>query len=139
MDTVKSLVRMAEYKPDLMERIEKRQPNSYIALLYYDTEMFRRSSKNRRKLETQSDNKDYKKMICELLSNIDANFDTPAKREIAKSYKNIVLRLQNMDVSDKNYKILYEGLKSGDMKKRVLRAVFNNIYGDYAKKTRGVK
>lgn len=139
IDTVKSLVRMAEYKPDLMERIERRQPNSYIALLYWDTEMFRRSSKNRRKLEkTEPDNKDYKKMICELLSNIDANFDTPAKRKIAKEYKKVVLKLQSYDVSNKQYKKLYEALKSNDMKKRALRAAINNIYGDYAKKTRGV-
>lgn len=42
---------MNEYYPDLMERIIRREPNAYLAALYWDSEMFGRSSKNRRAIE----------------------------------------------------------------------------------------
>ena len=42
IDTAKSLVKMNEYYPDLMERIIRREPNAYLAALYWDSEMFGR-------------------------------------------------------------------------------------------------
>lgn len=39
IDTAKSLVKMNEYYPDLMERIVRREPNAYLAALYWDSKM----------------------------------------------------------------------------------------------------
>ena len=36
VDTARSLVKMNEYYPDLMERIIRREPNAYLAALYWD-------------------------------------------------------------------------------------------------------
>ena len=43
IDTARSLVKMEEYEPGLMDRITRREPNAYLAALYWDTEMFRGS------------------------------------------------------------------------------------------------
>ena len=40
VDTARSLVKMNEYYPDLMERVTRREPNAYLAALYWDSEMF---------------------------------------------------------------------------------------------------
>lgn len=34
VDTARSLVKMNEYYPDLMERVTRREPNAYLAALY---------------------------------------------------------------------------------------------------------
>lgn len=47
IDTVRQLVRMCEYYPELFDKICKREPNAYMALLYYDTELFRHSKKEK--------------------------------------------------------------------------------------------
>ena len=67
IDTAKSLVKMNEYYPDLMERIIRREPNAYLAALYWDSEMFHRTTKKRRELEGE-DKKDYRA----LLKNVEA-------------------------------------------------------------------
>ena len=56
-DTAGCLVRMNEYYPDLMERVIRREPNAYLAALYWDSEMFGRTTRTRQKLEGE-DNKD---------------------------------------------------------------------------------
>lgn len=38
VDTARSLVKMNEYYPDLMERVIRREPNAYLAALYWDSE-----------------------------------------------------------------------------------------------------
>ena len=50
-DTAGCLVRMNEYYPDLMERVIRREPNAYLAALYWDSEMFGRTTRTRQKLE----------------------------------------------------------------------------------------
>jgi predicted phosphoadenosine phosphosulfate sulfurtransferase len=45
VDTAGSLVKLQEYVPDLMERITIREPNAYLAALYWESEMFRRAKK----------------------------------------------------------------------------------------------
>ena len=51
VDTARSLVKMNEYYPDLMERIVRREPNAYLAALYWDSEMFGRSTVARKQNE----------------------------------------------------------------------------------------
>ncbi len=44
---------VAETDNELWERISKREPNAYLVLLYWDSEMFRRSTSKRRELEEE--------------------------------------------------------------------------------------
>lgn len=48
VDTARSLVKMNEYYPDLMERVIRREPNAYLAALYWDSRMFGRNSRKRK-------------------------------------------------------------------------------------------
>ena len=54
VDTARSLVKMNEYYPDLMERVIRREPNAYLAALYWDSEMFGRNSASRRANEAEA-------------------------------------------------------------------------------------
>ena len=51
VDTVPVLVHLAEYDHALMERVLRREPNAYLAMLYWDSEMFHRTTRKRRELE----------------------------------------------------------------------------------------
>ena len=131
IDTAKCLVKMAEFKPDLMNRVTKREPNAYLASLYYDSEMFRRSSPNRRKIEKEKDNKDYKRMVIQLLSDINGNFDTELQRKVAHKYKYSMMKAIQYNSSQSVFKKMYEGLVAGDPKLRTHRAVNNMIFHEY--------
>lgn len=137
VDTARSLVKMNEYYPDLMERIIRREPNAYLAALYWDSEMFGRSSRKRRTMEDGAKEKDYKKELIYMFSNMDVFFDTPHKRHIAERYRNFFLQVSAI-AKQEDFKHIYEGLISGDPKMRTFRALYHRIYGKYiseAKKT----
>ena len=59
VDTAKSLVKMNEYYPELMERIVHREPNAYLAALYWDSEMFGRNTFVRKKNEKRKVNAEW--------------------------------------------------------------------------------
>lgn len=133
-DTAGVLVRMNEYYPDLMERVVRREPNAYLAALYWDSEMFGRSTAKRRRLESAEPERDYRAELIKLFSDIPGNFPSPHHRSIAEDYKKLFLRVHGV-TNQKNFKRMYEGLISGDPKKRTLRALFTNIFADYAKES----
>lgn len=134
VDTARSLVKMNEYYPDLMERIIRREPNAYLAALYWDSEMFGRSTKQRRSMET-GERKDYRKELLKLFRNMDLYFDTPHKRKIADHYRNFHMMVAAI-ATEEDYKNIYEGLISGDPKLRTYRALFNRVYGRYVDKAK---
>ena len=137
VDTAKSLVRMNEYYPDLMERVIRREPNAYLAALYWDSEMFGRSSKKRKEMESNAPPKDYRAELLKLFGDIDAYFTTPHKKRVAERYRNFFLCASAI-VDQKDCKAIYEGLISGDPKLRAFRALYQRVYGKYisnAKKT----
>lgn len=141
IDTAKSLVKMNEYYPDLMERIVRREPNAYLAALYWDSEMFGRSTKARKESEKGENEKDYKAILLGLFSDMDGNFPTKHKKYVAEKYRNFFMRVSAI-ASNKDFKNIYEGLISGDPKFRTYRALFQQIYGRYvdeAKKKEGMK
>lgn len=121
IDTVGSLVKMNEYYPNLMEKICAREENAYLVALYWDSEMFGRTTKTRREIE---DKKDYKKLCHELLRNPGSRFDTESKRKLFYEYKNLFLRWE-YTFDDKLYKRFYESILAGDPKKRSYRGIFN--------------
>lgn len=130
IDTAKSLVSMNEYYPDLMERIVKREPNAYLASLYWDSEMFGRSTTTRKQNEQKNSEKDYKAALLELFSDMDGNFQTKHKRYIADRYRNFFMSISAI-ADNKDYKYIYEGLISGDPKLRTYRALYQRVYGRY--------
>lgn len=140
IDTAKSLVQMNEYYPDLMERIVRREPNAYLAALYWDSEMFGRSTTARKQNEKGKVEKDYKAALLELFSDMNGNFQTKHKRYVAERYRNFFLSVSAI-ADNKDYKEIYEGIVSGDPKLRTYRALYQRIYGRYiteAKKKEGL-
>ena len=73
---------MNEYYPDLMERVIRREPNAYLAALYWDSEMFGRSSRKRKESEQGQEQKDYKQELINLFDHMEI-FDTPHKPVIS--------------------------------------------------------
>ena len=141
IDTARSLVKMNEYYPDLMERVIKREPNAYLAALYWDSEMFGRSSTTRRNAEKGEPKKDYKAELIEMFNNMDVYFTTPHKLYVAKRYRNFFVAITAI-ATEKDYKAIYDGLISGDPKFRSFRALYQRIYGRYiteAKKEEKIK
>lgn len=130
VDTARSLVKMNEYYPDLMEKIIRREPNAYLAALYWDSEMFGRSSRKRKEIERNQEQKDYKQELITMFNNMDLYFDTPHKRRTAERYRNFFLQVSAV-ASGEDFRHIYEGLISGDPKMRTFRALYHRIYGKY--------
>lgn len=130
VDTAKSLVKMNEYYPNLMERVIRREPNAYLAALYWDSEMFGRSSTNRRAIEKEQAERNYKEELIVLFTNMDTHFTTKHKRYVADKYRNFFLSVSAIS-DNKDCKAIYEGLISGDPKLRSYRALYQRIYGKY--------
>ena len=130
---------MNEYYPDLMEKVIRREPNAYLAALYWDSEMFGRSTATRKQNEKGNVEKNYKAALLKLFSDMDGNFQTEHKRYVANKYRNFFMKV-SVIVDNKDCKAIYEGLISGDPKLRTFRALYQRIYGKYiteAKKKEG--
>lgn len=130
IDTARSLVKMNEYYPNLMECIIRREPNAYLAALYWDSEMFGRSSKTRKQLEGTEKQVDYKAKLLVLFNDMDTYFPTKHKRYVAERYRNFFLQVSSF-ATNKDYQHIYEGLISGDPKQRTFRALYKRIYTRY--------
>ena len=128
VDTAKSLVKMNEYYPDLMDRIIRREPNAYLAALYWDSEMFRHSSKKRRELEEK---KDYKSEVFRMLESPLKNFKTKGGLINARNINQLLVKY-GLIINDKTYKKIYDCLVGGDPKQRTLRAIITGINMDYS-------
>ena len=128
VDTAKSLVKMNEYYPNLMDRIIRREPNAYLAALYWDSEMFRHSSKKRRELE---DKRDYKAEVFNMLGNPLKYFQTKGGLTNAKKIIQLLVKYGPI-VKDKVYKTIYDCLIGGDPKQRTLRAIITTINMNYS-------
>jgi len=129
VDTARSLVKMNEYYPDLMERVIRREPNAYLAALYWDSEMFGRTSRKRRRLETERD-RDYKAELIEVFKNPERYFPNEHHRYVASRYQRFFMNVSKV-ATNADYKMIYEGLMSGDPKLRTYLALYTRIYGKY--------
>ena len=132
IDTARSLVKMNEYYPDLMERIIEREPNAYLAALYWDSEMFGRNSRTRRELEGKQVDRDYKQELIDIFNHPDRYFETDHQKMVAERYRKLFMKV-SLFADNKDYKQMYEGLMSGDPKLRTQRALYQNIYTKYIK------
>ena len=132
IDTMKSLVQMCEFYPNLFDKIIKREPNAYMAALYYDTELFRRKKAKTKEEKEKDENTDWKKKTLDLLNNEDF-FTTDSAKKNRKRIKNIILQFNNK-IDNKIYKQLYNCLVAGDPKARTLRGIQMAIMTSNAKK-----
>ncbi len=130
IDTAKTLVQMNEYYPDLMERVIRREPNAYLAALYWDSEMFGRRTRARRQNEGEEITKDYKALLAEMFSDMPRYFNTPHKLKVARTYRGLFLKV-GLFATPKDYQLMYEALQKGDPKLRSFRALYQIIYSRY--------
>ena len=123
IDTCRNLVNMCEYYPDLFDKICRREPNAYMAMLYFDTEMFRRAK--RAPDDKKSEDVNYRETVLRIMRrpqdyNVDPNGNSYAW------IKKLLLRFAHeFDVA--SWKQAYEILVAGDPKLRTFRALFVNL------------
>lgn len=120
---------VAETDHDLWKRIERREPNAYLALLYWDSEMFRRSTEKRQELEADTNQKDYRRLLEQLLFTPN-DLIPPDTRQGLKHWRTLYKKTFGI-ATNEHYRRMYEALLYGDPKKRVLRIMWNNIFRDY--------
>ena len=130
-DTASCLVRMNEYYPDLMERVIRREPNAYLAALYWDSEMFGRSTHTRKETESKKDI-DYKaELIDMLLKNPGKHFHTEHQKYVAKRYRQMLIKVDGL-ARPRDYRKMYDALVAGDPKLRTMRAIYQDIFCAFA-------
>lgn len=135
IDTARSLVKMDEYEPGLMDKIIAREPNAYLAALYWDTELFRGSggsgeagtgsTTDEHGVVTQNGPRDWKADVMARLESPEqkATKEGLRLRRLMRSW--IVRRGQYMQARD--WKAAYNILVGGDPKNRSLRALISNV------------
>ena len=131
---------VAETDHDLWSRIQRREPNAYLVLLYWDSEMFRRSSRKRKELESGEKKKDYCALCKDILFLHPENYNIP-KDTVAHigAWRTLFMKTYGI-AKPLHYKRMYEGLLYGDPKNRVLRILWSTIYTEYNTSTKkGVK
>lgn len=122
---------VSQNDPELWAKIERREPNAYLAMLYWDSEMFGRSTRKRREMEADQEQKDYRALVKEMLFEHPENyFNNAESMDVAMKYKAFYIKSDYM-MTDKVLKKIYEALVYGDPKQRTLRALYTTAYVDY--------
>lgn len=119
IDTASSLVQMCEFYPDLFEKICKREPNAYIAMLYFDTELFRRGKS--KKAKTGEEEEDWKARLTEILKET-WRFDSPSGQQLLGHINRLLIKYSTT-ITQKDYKDFCNIAIAGDPKRRSLRAL----------------
>lgn len=136
IDTCASLVNMFEVYPDLWEHVVKREPNAYLVRLYWDTEMFHRSTRKRKKLEgdsTDEDKKDYRAMFVDVINHPEKYFKNKHAIDLCRNcYRHFYIKNCEI-ITDDDCRKLYEAVLAGDTKGRTIRAIKSGVYGRYLK------
>ncbi len=129
IDTIRSLVNMCEFYPGLFDKICKREPNAYMAMLYYDTELFRRQKKN--KQAKKDEEVDYKEKFFGMMKE-EWRFDNKSMQYVKKRINRILIKYGPF-LNQKHYKELCNIVIGGDPKGRSIRALDLRLYMDVAK------
>lgn len=145
VDTVKVLVKLAEHDPDLMERVTRREPNAYLASLYFDSEMFRRGSaeptvshhQKTRNAEAEARGEEpvlstWKDTALTELAKPEFKHyrkgeTATSKQKLARVLRNLIKRTGGV-MSEAAWHDLYKILVSGDPKLRATRSLYNKAY-----------
>lgn len=137
IDTAKSLVPLGEFDPDLMDRISRREPNAYLAALYWDSEMFRGSGRAEAARERNGDGTirdaaaDPKQKVYELLADPERK-RYPEKVRINREVRRILFRWGHY-LDDPSWRRIGDVLQAGDPKRRTVRAIIQKALGNMAK------
>ena len=117
------LVHLAETDPDLWDRVQRREPNAYLALLYWDSEMFNKRTRKRKEIEAEEAPKDYKAMVEDLLfKNTDRYKIVGETKQRLPWWRNLYMRTESY-ISQETCKKMYEGIIFGDPKRRLERTI----------------
>ena len=123
---------IAETDPELWRQVEKREPNAYLTLLYWDSEMFKRSTRKRRQLEGSEPLKDYKAECKKMLFEENAKyFAIPSTRKVWSAYRTFYIKNSAVMTND-NFRVMHDAMLAGDPKLRSLRALYTTVYKQYA-------
>ena len=127
LDSCAVLSKLYEYRPQLAEAVLRREPNAYLAQMYWDSEMFHRSTRRRRQLEdNQNDQKDYKALTLDMCKHPERYTANAHKMKTINSYKKTILKYCGQ-LTEKQWRSMYEALVAGDPKLRTLRAITTSI------------
>ena len=130
-ESIAGLRFVAETDPKLWAQIEKREPNAYLTLLYWDSEMFKRSTRKRRELEGEV-KKDYRALLeTMLLKEPEKYFTNPSTQHTAEQYRKFYVR-NSIFMQEGHFRRMHDALIAGDPKLRSLRALYSQVFGDYA-------
>lgn len=133
--TTQGLRWIAEVQPELWERIERRMPNAYLVLLYWESDMFARNSAKRKELEKDIEPQavDWRDKCMDLLfrntANYAINHDTLAK---IGDWRHLFLKIDGK-AKPRHYKKMYETILYGDPKGRDRRSLIISVFTDFAK------
>ncbi len=120
IDTARGLVRLFEFYPGLYERILQREPNAYLAMYYWDSEMFRRKTQKRTELEGEK-RLDYKMEVMRMLP--EWSQKDPSKAKQGRS----LIAFYGHFCSAKVWERLYGAIVAGDPKGRTFRAIYSTF------------
>ncbi len=123
VDTATSLVQMCEFYPNLFDKICKREPNAYMAMLYFDTEFFRHKKSASKKEEEKID---YKQKLFEALKE-EWRFTHPTQKKNKRSIERLLI-LYGPILNDYIYKQMYNSIIGGDPKMRAYRRIQMEIF-----------
>lgn len=133
LDSCAVLSKLYEYRPELAEAVLRREPNAYLVQMYWDSEMFKRTTKRRKKLE-EGEQKDYKALSLAILSDFEKKVTNEHKLKVLRRYRAMVLKHCG-HIEDSTWKRIHGALVVGDPKFRTLRAIETQIGVDrYARK-----
>jgi predicted phosphoadenosine phosphosulfate sulfurtransferase len=122
IDSSFSLVRMFELYPGLFEKVINREPNAYLALYYWDSEMFGRRTRRRKELEEGNEPADPEKEFWKIFPYID-------NKVLFKTIKGIILQYKPFFTKE-SWRILHKAALVGDPKFRTVRTVFSTFKYD---------
>ena len=120
IDTASSLVQMCEFYPELFDKICKREPNAYMAMLYFDSEMFRRNKEKKQKTDKEV-KVDHKARLMEMMKE-SWRFESKSMKMVHTHISRLLLKY-GPTIREAEYKDLCQVVIAGDPKRRSLRAI----------------
>ncbi|MBP5240149.1 MAG: hypothetical protein J6Z15_06165, partial [Oscillospiraceae bacterium] len=95
------------------------------------SEWYKRNSRTRRKNEAGA-RKDYKELTRKMLfEDFDLHFTSKSTRYVGGQYRKMFVKIDGF-AQPKHYRQMHDALIAGDPKQRTLRALYQNVFGDYA-------
>lgn len=129
-ESIAGLRHIAQTDPKLWAQIEKREPNAYLTLLYWDSELFKRSTRKRRQLEGEPQ-KDYKALCEEMLIRHPSRYFTNRSTQYTATHYRKFLINNGTFMKPYHFQKMHDALIAGDPKLRTLRALYTSVFSDY--------